>query len=121
MGIPTSGITFLPRTKELITVIKGPFVHKKTQENFERRHHKRAIKVFDASRETVDLWLRYLKRNGIDGVGMRAKVHEFVDVDFNSSVIKELESGDPIELTMTVGFVGLLFGSWTLTDGVRLR
>ena len=78
-------------TKELHTVLRGPFVHKKYQENFERRTHRRVIKVFDANREIVDLWLRYLKKNGIGGVGMRARVHEFVEFGFGRKEVEGLE------------------------------
>lgn len=81
----------IPMSKELHTVPRGPFVHKKYQENFERRTHRRAIKLFDANREIVDLWLRYLKKNGIGGVGMRARVHEFVEFGFGRKEVERLE------------------------------
>jgi hypothetical protein len=81
----------LPRTKELITVLKGPFVHKKAQENFERRHYHREIRLYNANKQVVDLYLRYLKRNGIAGVGMRAKVHEYVQYGFAGKEIEVLE------------------------------
>lgn len=55
---------------------------KKAQENFERRTHKRAIKVYDADREAIDLWLRYLRQNGLPGVGIKAYIHEWVDFGF---------------------------------------
>lgn len=89
--IPTSGIARLPTTKELNTVLKSPFVHKKAQQNFERMTHRRAIKVFDTEREVVDLYLRYLKRNGIAGVGIKAYVHEFVEFGFARGEMAELE------------------------------
>jgi small subunit ribosomal protein S10 len=61
-------------------VPKSPFVHKKSQENFQRKEHKRAIKVYDASRASVDLWLRYLKQHAVGGVGVRAEVYEWIEV-----------------------------------------
>jgi small subunit ribosomal protein S10 len=66
-------------------------VHKKAQENFEQRTHKRVIKVWDSERETVDLWLRYLKKNSIGGVGMKAIVHEWVDFGFGREEVEGLE------------------------------
>ncbi|ORY22375.1 ribosomal protein S10 domain-containing protein [Naematelia encephala] len=92
LGIPTSNPAPLPRRKELYTVIKGPFVHKKTQENFERRHLGRKIEVYDADRSSIDLWLRYLKKHALAGVGMRAKVHEWVQVGFGKNEIVDLEA-----------------------------
>lgn len=71
LGIPCSGVASLPTKRTLWTVIKGPFAHKKTQENFERRVHKRAIKAWDAHPEVVDLWAAYLRRHAMGGVGMR--------------------------------------------------
>ena len=91
LGIPTSNPANLPMTKELHTVLRGPFVHKKYQENFERRTHRRTIKVFDADKGVVDLWLRYLKRNGIGGVGMRARVYEWVEFGFGRQEVEGLE------------------------------
>jgi small subunit ribosomal protein S10 len=48
------------------------------------------IKVWDTDRSVVDLWLRYLKRNGIGGVGMKAYVHEFEEFGFGSKEIADL-------------------------------
>lgn len=91
LQMPTSGAAALPTTKELITVIKSPFVMKKSQENFERKTHRRAIKVFDTNREVVDLWLRYLKKNSIGGVGLKAYVHEYAEFGFAAGEVAELE------------------------------
>lgn len=91
LKIPTSGQAYLPTKTELTTVLKGAFVHKKSQENFHRKTHKRAIKVFDADREAIDLWLRYLKRNAMGGVGMKAYIHEYVDYGFASGEMTALE------------------------------
>ncbi|WVQ74368.1 hypothetical protein IAR50_003968 [Cryptococcus sp. DSM 104548] len=94
LQIPTSLPAFLPKKKELHTVLKSPFVKKKAQENFERWTHKRAIKVFDADKEAVDLWLRYLRQNGLPGVGMKAYIHEYMDYGFG----EQLEEVNEVEL-----------------------
>lgn len=91
LQIPTSGTARLPTTKELHTVIKSHFVHKKTQENFARLTHRRAIKVFDASPEVLDLWLRYIHKHAIAGVGMKAYVHEMVEFGFASGEMTKLQ------------------------------
>jgi small subunit ribosomal protein S10 len=71
LGIPISGVVSLPTRRTLWTVPRGPFVHKKSQENFERRVHARAIKAFDTDVEVVDRWVRYLEAHALPGVGMR--------------------------------------------------
>jgi small subunit ribosomal protein S10 len=71
LGIPLSGVVSLPVRRTLWTVPRGPFAHKKAQENFERRVHARAIKAFDADAEVVDRWVRYVEAHAVPGVGMR--------------------------------------------------
>ncbi|CAE7129001.1 unnamed protein product [Rhizoctonia solani] len=71
LGIPLSHPTPLPTQRSLFTVPKSPFIFKKAQENFEKRTHKRAVKVWDAEDEVVNIWLRYLEEHMVPGVGMR--------------------------------------------------
>lgn len=78
--MPVTRPARLPTVKSLFTVTKSPFVHKKAQENFERRVHKRVINVYDTHREIVDTWLRYLANNGVAGVGIKARVHEWAEL-----------------------------------------
>ncbi|KAI5449119.1 mitochondrial 37S ribosomal protein rsm10 [Naganishia albida] len=85
LGIPVSRPAALPVERSLYTVLKSPFVHKKAQENFEKKYHARVIKVWDAEREVVDKWLRYLKKYSVGGVGMKAVVHDWVALDEQST------------------------------------
>lgn len=71
LGIPISQVCYLPTKRTLWTVPRSPFVHKKSQENFERRVHKRAIKAWDADPEVVQRWCNYLRHHAMGGVGMR--------------------------------------------------
>lgn len=71
LAIPISRPAALPTQRSLWTVLKGPFAHKKKQENFERRVHKRAIKAWDADPEVVDRWVKYLENHAMGGVGIR--------------------------------------------------
>jgi small subunit ribosomal protein S10 len=71
LGIPCSGMYTLPTQRTLWTVLRGPFVHKKSQENFERKVHRRGLKAYDADPEVVELWFKYLQRHAMGGVGMR--------------------------------------------------
>jgi len=47
LGIVTSGSIPLPTKREVITVLRDPFVHKPAMEQFERRTHVRIITVQD--------------------------------------------------------------------------
>jgi len=58
-------------------VPKGVFVHKKSQENFERRTVRRLIQIKDGHAESVELWLAFLRKHAYYGVGMKANVFEF--------------------------------------------
>ena len=71
LGIPISRPVSLPTQRSLWTVPKGPFVHKKNQENFDRRTHKRLIKAFDATDTVVTRWLQYIQTYPQANVGMR--------------------------------------------------
>ncbi|OCH89945.1 ribosomal protein S10 [Obba rivulosa] len=71
LAVPISKPAHLPTQRSLWTVIKSPFVHKKAQENFERRVHKRLIKAWDADEEVVERMVKYLETHSMAGVGMR--------------------------------------------------
>lgn len=67
----------MPKKTERWTVPRGPFVHKKTQENFERITYKRMIKISDSHPEVVERWLSYLNSNVMPGVGLKANTYSF--------------------------------------------
>ncbi|KAF6752604.1 ribosomal protein S10 domain-containing protein, partial [Ephemerocybe angulata] len=71
LGIPVSKPAKLPTQRSMWTVPKSPFVHKSSQENFERRTHKRCVKAWDADPEVVERWVGYLRRHAMGGVGVR--------------------------------------------------
>lgn len=77
LGLPTSGIIALPTKTSLFTVPRSPFAHKKSQENFWRKEHKRAIKVFDGNEQVVEIWLAYLRKEAMGGVGMKAQIFRY--------------------------------------------
>lgn len=66
---------------------KSNFVHKKSQENFERITMRRLIQVQDGHPETVQIWLGFLQKYMYYGVGMKANVWEYGGVD----VAKEMD------------------------------
>jgi small subunit ribosomal protein S10 len=53
-GARIAGPIPLPTRKTTYTVVKSPFVYKKSREQFEMRTHKRLIDVFDPSPKTID-------------------------------------------------------------------
>ena len=71
LGVPVSKPVHLPTERRLWTVLRGPFVHKKSQENFERKTHKRVVKAWDANPEVVDMLVQYLEKHIAPGVGLR--------------------------------------------------
>lgn len=88
LGIPASRPVHLPTQRSMWTVIRGPFVHKKSQENFERRVHKRAIKAWDADPEIVNVWVKYLRKHMMPGVGMRVTKWERAPVGIGRQVFQ---------------------------------
>ncbi|KAI9785023.1 MAG: Tryptophan--tRNA ligase, mitochondrial [Geoglossum umbratile] len=74
LNLPASGPVPLPRITERWTVPRSNFVHKKSQENFERITYRRLIQIQDGHPETVEIWLAFLKKHQYYGVGMKANV-----------------------------------------------
>ncbi|KAL0948174.1 hypothetical protein HGRIS_010785 [Hohenbuehelia grisea] len=92
LGIPTSRVIPLPTKRTLWTVPRSPFAHKKSQENFERRVHKRVIKAWDADPEVVERWAQYVRHHALGGVGMRITQWQRYPVGFGESrLAKALE------------------------------
>jgi len=70
-------------------VLRSPFVHKKSQENFERKTHKRAIKAWDADPEVVHRWITYLRANAMPGVGLKVTTWERLPLDGTASTTND--------------------------------
>lgn len=76
LGMPLTGPKPLPTRRERWTVIRSPFAHAKSKENFERHTHKRLIRVWDTNPEIVQIWLSYISKHAITGVGMKCNVYQ---------------------------------------------
>ncbi|KAH8554026.1 ribosomal protein S10 domain-containing protein [Umbelopsis sp. PMI_123] len=99
LKMPCSGPVYLPTQTSRWTVIKSPFVHKKSQENFERKTHKRLLQIKDAHPEVVQRWLHYLKMNAPAGIGLRATTWEFENVGVGKTMVekaKKLQRTTPL-------------------------
>lgn len=71
LGIPCGRPAKLPNQRSLWTVPRSPFIYKKSQQNFHRITHKRAIKLWDANSEVVSFFADYIVRHSLGGVGIR--------------------------------------------------
>lgn len=76
LNLPVSGPVPLPRIVERWTVPRSNFVHKKSQENFERITLRRLIQIKDGHPKAVQAWLAFLRKHAFYGVGMKANVWE---------------------------------------------
>lgn len=83
LGAALTGPKPLPTKRERWTVIKAPFVFAKTKENFERRTHKRLIRVWDTNPEVVDLLMSYITKHSITGVGLKVNFYQKQGLDLN--------------------------------------
>lgn len=57
-------------------MIRSPFAQAKSKENFERHTHKRLIRVWDTNPEVVELWLSYISKHSIPGVGIKCNLFQ---------------------------------------------
>ncbi|KAI1906610.1 mitochondrial 37S ribosomal protein rsm10 [Ophidiomyces ophidiicola] len=87
LNLPATGPVPLPRIVERWTVLRGPFIHSKKPENFERITLRRLIQIKDGHVDGVQAWLAFLRKNSFYGVGMKANVWEYASLD----VGKEME------------------------------
>jgi len=65
-GARVVGPVPLPTRIERITVRRGPFIDKDSQEHFEIRTHKRLIDVLDPDTKTIDTLMRLNLPAGVD-------------------------------------------------------
>ncbi len=65
-GAKVAGPIPLPTKINRFTVLRGPFVDKKSREQFEIRTHKRLIDINDPSQKTVDALMRLNLPAGVD-------------------------------------------------------
>lgn len=86
LGLPAFGPVPLPKITERWTVIKSPFIFKKSQENFERITSRRLIQIRDGNPETVQIWLAFLQKHAYHGIGMKANMWEFENVNVSEAM-----------------------------------
>ncbi|TVY52491.1 37S ribosomal protein S10, partial [Lachnellula suecica] len=106
LNLPAFGPVPLPRIVERWTVPKGTFIHKKSQENFERRTVRRLIQIKDGHPETVEVWLAFLRKHAYYGIGMKANVFEFTKLGVGKEMDSSVEQMKD-ELDKTLGQIGV--------------
>ena len=65
-GAVVSGPVPLPTHKRVYTVLRSPFVNKKSREQFEIRVHKRLIDIVNSTNQTVDALMKLNLPAGVD-------------------------------------------------------
>ena len=65
-GATVSGPIPLPTKREVVTILRSPFVNKDSREQFERRTHKRLIDVIKPSAKTVEALMSLELPAGVD-------------------------------------------------------
>ncbi|POS81434.1 30S ribosomal protein S10 [Diaporthe helianthi] len=96
LGLPAYGPTPLPKIIQRWTVPKSSFIFKKSQENFERITRRRLIQIRDGHPETVQIWLAFLQKHQQAGVGMKANIWEFSNLDVAKELDKAYEEAKPL-------------------------
>ncbi|KAG2167302.1 ribosomal protein S10 [Aureobasidium pullulans] len=91
LNLPAKGPVPLPKITERWTVPRSNFVHKKSQENFERITLRRLIQIQDGHPEVVQIWLGFLQKYAYYGVGMKANVWEYSSLDVSKEMDEQAE------------------------------
>jgi len=65
-GARISGPVPLPTKRSIYTVLRSPFIDKKSREQFETRVHKRLIDIYDSNPQTVDSLMKLDLPAGVD-------------------------------------------------------
>lgn len=82
LGIPVSAVKTEKTEKRLYTVIRSPFAQAKSKENFHRVTYNQSLTAFDATPETVDLWLSFINKHAVDGVNYKVALQTRESPDF---------------------------------------
>ncbi|KAF9969423.1 mitochondrial 37S ribosomal protein rsm10 [Actinomortierella ambigua] len=94
LNIPCSGPIPLPVQTSRWTVNKSPFIHKKAQENFERKTHKRMLHVTDAHPDVVRRWVQFLNQHSLAGVGIKASIWEREELSVGQRRYSKVQQGE---------------------------
>lgn len=65
-GAEVVGPIPLPTERQIYTILRSPFVHKDSREQFEIRTHKRLIDIVKPTKQTIDTLQRLDLPSGVD-------------------------------------------------------
>ena len=65
-GAKVSGPIPLPTQKEIVTILRSPYKHKDSREQFEMRTHKRVIDILYPTQKTMDSLVKLELPAGVD-------------------------------------------------------
>ena len=65
-GAGISGPIPLPTEKEIITILRSPYIYKDSREQFELRPHKRLIDIYNSTSKTVEALMKLDLPAGVD-------------------------------------------------------
>ncbi|KAF9898914.1 mitochondrial 37S ribosomal protein rsm10 [Lobosporangium transversale] len=94
LEMPCSGVIPLPVKTSKWTVNKSPFVHKKAQETFERKTHKRLLAIKDTHPDVVRRWVQFLSQNSMAGVGMKITTWENEELGIGQKRLEKAKKGE---------------------------
>lgn len=86
LGIPCSRVKKVKTERRLYTVIKSPFAHAKTKQNFLRITYNQHLTAYDANPEVLDLWLSYINKHSLEDVKCLAEITTREGLDFASTL-----------------------------------
>lgn len=75
LGIPMTGPLPLPLRIESWTTIRGPFIHAKSKDNWERKTRSRIIKAWDCTPEVFELLVSLAEKYAIPNLEMKAQMY----------------------------------------------
>ncbi|CAG8568083.1 2615_t:CDS:2 [Ambispora gerdemannii] len=102
LGIPCSGPAYLPKKIKRWAVPRGPFIHKKTQENFERITHRRNLRLRDANMTVIDRLLYYVAKNAPAGIGFKVKKWQWEEIGVGVRMFEEARGKERVLLKNVV-------------------
>lgn len=101
LGIPMTGPKPLPTKRERWTVIKSPFVHAKSKQNFERHTHKRLLRCWDCNDKVLQILIANIVKYSIDGIGVKCNFYKKEPILINFDEINNFDFTDNEEKRST--------------------
>eukprot|EP00842_Homolaphlyctis_polyrhiza_P001165 jgi/Hompol1/2049/HPOL_002850-RA len=86
MKMPVSDTIHLQTDVRKWWTNRGPFVHGKTKDVFERKTYRRLIQVFDSHPDTVKAWIKHVNESLPAGIDLKVDRWEWEPIGFGASL-----------------------------------